>query len=300
MSGQLRALKKRIRSVENTKKITRAMEMVASSKLRRYQTLMSKAVPYTRGIEGLLKRVSRPRSAAGQPGHPAAFVHPFFEKRPGSSAALFFMTSDMGLCGSFNTDLFHTVKNFLGRQSEKPAVIAVGKSGLKALGSLGQPVQKSFTDIRPARLEEVLKEIRTAIEEIFLTGKADAVWAIYTRTLSSSTFKPVTEKLLPLEAPDSGPEAGSGPGGADYIYEPPKEQMFQKLVPVCFESQLRMMLLESLVSEQIARMNAMHLATKNAEEMVDRLVLLRNKVRQAQITTELIEIVSGSQALKIQ
>ena len=311
MSGQLRTLRNRIRSVENTKKITRAMEMVAAAKLRRFQDMMQKSRAYTEGLGTLLKRLS---------GVPSASEHLFIRPREEKKIALVLMSSDTGLCGSYNNDLANMAQRFIREREQsakeggsppqerrirpladasggKPAVIAVGKSGGTALKNMGCPPQYSYTDIRASRVEEILAELRRDLEKLYVSGEVDAIYVIYSHFKTLTTFKAITEKLLPLERPvENEPSKGKT---ENYIFEPSPEFVFQKLVPQFFDAKLRMIFLEAIVSEQIARMTAMHQATKNAKEMIDGLVLKRNKARQASITKELIEIVSGSQALKI-
>ena len=288
MSGQLRALRNRIRSVENTKKITRAMEMVAAAKLRRFQDMMTKSRAYTQGLESLLKRVS---------GGPYAETHPFIKAREEKNIALVLMTSDAGLCGSYNNDLATTANIFIKKQGKKPVLIGVGKSGITAMKAQGLSCKQSFTDIRASRVEEILLELRGTLEDLYVSGEVDAIYVVYSHFKTVTTFKPLVEKLLPLERPVFDEKTQEL--AKEYIFEPTPEIVFQKLVPLFFEAKMRMIFLEAIVSEQIARMTAMNQATKNAKEMIDTLVLKRNKARQAAITKELIEIVSGSQALKL-
>lgn len=288
MSGQLRALRNRIRSVENTKKITRAMEMVAAAKLRRFQDMMNKSRAFTQGLENLLKRLSS---------GPYAELHPFIKPREGNKTALVLMTSDAGLCGSYNNDLLSMAAKFTKEQPVKPVYIAVGKSGVTASKNMDLACSASFTDIRASRVEEILTELRLTVEKLYLSGKVDSIHVIYSHFKNLTTYKATTEKILPLERPQADEKAADE--AKEYIFEPSPEKVFEKLVPLYFEAKMRMIFLQAIVSEQIARMTAMNQATKNAKEMIDSLVLKRNKARQASITKELIEIVSGSQALKL-
>ncbi|MSR77062.1 MAG: ATP synthase F1 subunit gamma [Candidatus Omnitrophica bacterium] len=304
MSGKLRELKNRIRSVENTKKITRAMEMVAASKLRRFQTLMSQARPYTLGLESLLKRLNQNLPSKS---------HPFFESREEKKIGVVLMTSDSGLCGSYNLDLLEHTRDFLRENKSEKIWIGVGKAGIAELRRLGCKIHKELIEIRPARFDEILNDLKSMLESLFLSRQVDAVYVIYSHSLTSSSFADVTEKLLPLAQPASTPvianeekqsNAVIAPRNdkeqdVDYIFEPSPAFIFDKLIPLYFESKVRQVFLEAIVSEQIARMTAMHAATQNAKEMISSLVLERNKARQASITKEIIEIVSGSQALKI-
>lgn len=300
MSGQLRELKNRIRSVENTKKITRAMEMVAAAKLRRFQTLMVNARPYTEGLENQVRRLFEAQRAEMERSgrREGSFDHPFFEKREEKRIALVLMTSDTGLCGSYNSDLATTARQFLaGRKDAQPAIlVGIGKSGITALQRAGQTFTETYTDLRASRIEEILASFKGLLEKLYSDKTVDAIYVVYSHFLTLSSFQSTVEKLLPLEAPPQ--EEGARAADTDYIFEPSREVIFSRLIPAYFEAKTRMLFLEALVSEQIARMNAMHQATDNAKEMIESLVLLRNKARQASITKEIIEIVSGSRALK--
>ena len=286
MSGQLRNLKSRIRSVENTKKITRAMEMVAAAKLRRFQDMMVKARPFTEGLENLLKRLAMAKLTR---------MHPYMEARDEKKRALLLITSDAGLCGSYNNDLIELARGFL-REHKVETMIGVGKSGMTALKRRGFSCQYFFSDLRASRVEQVLSELRGTLEKIYLSKEVDSVYVVYSHFRTITSYQPVIEKLLPLEKPAA---ANAPEQEVRYIFEPSPEILFQKLVPLFFEAKVRTLFLESIVSEQIARMRSMHQATQNAKEMIDSLVLLRNKARQAAITKEIIEIVSGSRALKL-
>ncbi|MBU3758835.1 MAG: ATP synthase F1 subunit gamma [Candidatus Omnitrophica bacterium] len=293
MSGQLRELKNRIRSVESTKKITRAMEMVAAAKLHRFQGMMNSARPYTLALENQVKRLFQAQGGASAEEAP----HPFFEERAPKKTAVVVMTSDTGLCGSYNTDLVNLTKRFLKNdlKGSEPVLIGIGKSGITALQREGYDFAGTFTDLRASRVEEVLKGFKEMLEELYVSRRVDAIHVVYDHFLTLSTYQGVVERILPLEKPE-GETAGAE---TPYIFEPDPAAIFSRIVPMFFEAKTRMILLEALVSEQIARMQAMHLATENAKEMIDSLVLLRNKARQAAITKEIIEIVSGSSSLKI-
>lgn len=288
-AGLLRVLKGRVKSVENTKKITRAMEMVAAAKLRRFQDMMMKGQAFSEGLESLLRRLSQGNQVK----------HPFLEKREEKKIALLFIASDTGLCGSYNLDLSHRANLFIKERTqqhgEMPHIIGIGKMGVTALARANYTTRKSFMDIRASQVEETVQALRAYLENIYLSGEVDAIYAIFSHCTSSTNFEPVTQKLLPLETPEANEESEQT---LDYIYEPDEKTILERLIPLFFEARTRQIFLEAFVSEQIARMNAMHQATKNASEMIDALVLQRNKIRQAIITKEIIEIVSGAQAQK--
>ena len=289
MSGQLRALKNRIRGVENTQKITRAMEMVAASKLKRWQRLHEQALPYAQALEGILKRLLRTD---------IPLEHPLLEKREEKETALLVITSDTGLCGSYNHSLFMEAKNFLGARSKAPLLIGVGKNGVNALSRAGYAWHRTFTDTKTARVEYVITETTSLLGSLFAEGKVDAVYAIYTHFTSKSVFTPTTEKILPFNLTPSSLYEKDAKEELNYILEPSREALFTRLIPLVFATKVRTLFMESMISEHMARMNAMHQATENAKDLIDTLVLLRNKIRQASITREIIEIVSGSKALK--
>lgn len=286
MSGQLRALKNRIRSVESTQKITRAMEMVATAKLKRYQGLMFQSSPYERSLRGVLEKLLR----TGRLLH-----HPLLETRPAKEIALLVITSDTGLCGPYNQELVATAKNFIREQPSTPLLIGIGKSGINALARAGHVWHALFKDTKASQLESVIGEVDALAQNLFYEKKIDALYAVHSHFETKTVARPRVEKLLPFSF---ALKKNSGTGMDDYIFEPDAESLFARLIPLVFGSRLRMIFLESLVAEQTARMNAMHQATENASELIEALVLLRNKVRQAAITKELIEIVSGSKALK--
>ncbi len=296
MSGKLRELKKRIKSVESTKKITYAMEMVSTAKLKRYQMMMQQAKPFLEGIENLLLRLNQSLPTA---------AHPFFEVREEKKIAVVLITSDSGLCGSYNMDLIQEAGRFLASKKLESKLIGIGKYGIQALKRSGYSFLKESINIKPSHFDELISELGENVSELYLSGAADAVYVVYSKFVTSSRFQITSERILPLTRPDhslSGTvlQEKTVPNHAvDYIFEPSPELIFQKLVPMYFESKIRQVFLESVVSEQMARMTAMHSATENASELIDNLVLERNKARQASITKELIEIVSGSRAQKI-
>jgi F-type H+-transporting ATPase subunit gamma len=263
------------------------MEMVAASKLKRYQKLREQTTPYIRSIEGILNRLL----ATDIP-----LEHPLLEKREEKETALLVITSDTGLCGSYNHSLVAEAKKFLRPDYKTPLLIGVGKNGVNALSRAGHTWHKTFTNTTTSQVESVITGTSALVESLFTEKKVDAVYAVYAHFINRSVYQPTTEKILPfrLEAQSGEPVETSGL----YIMEPSPEALFSRLVPLVFAAKMRMIFLESFISEHTARMNAMNQATENAKELIDAMVLLRNKIRQAAITKELIEIVSGSKALK--
>ena len=287
MSGQLRALKNRIRGVESTQKITRAMEMVAAAKLKRYQKMREQSAPYAEALEGILKRLLQTD---------IPLQHPVLEEREEKETAVLVITSDTGLCGSYNHGLIEETKRFIKNREKPPLLIGIGKNGVNAFSRTGYTWYQAFADTKAMPFEFMTTEIVLLMEELFTEKKVDAIYAVHTRPAGGSAHRAITEKLLPFRLEKEGDEFLRN--SVPYIMEPSQEVLFSRLVPLVFGAKMRLMLLESMISEQMARMDAMYQATENAKELIDTLVLLRNKVRQAAITKELIEIVSGSKALK--
>lgn len=288
-SGSLREVRRRIRSVENTKKITRAMEMVAAAKLRRFQDLLESARPYTEKMEELIDILVTDTLIKGD-GH-----------LKGNACAVVVFTSDTGLCGTYNGDLERFARDFLARgQDREVRFVFVGKHGANAFRNAGAGLKPApatlatFSDLRVSRVEEILEGLRKVLETAFQTGTVSEVQAVYTKMESLSRYHPTVERILPVTEKSAPSETS-----IQWILEPDREIVFQKLLPAVFEARLRFIFYHALLTEQIARMTAMRQATQNAEEMVDELTLLRNKARQAAITKEIIEVVSGSRALKL-
>ena len=315
--ASLRQVRRRIRSVENTKKITRAMEMVAAVKLRRFQDFLESARPYTEKLENLLKQL------LGE--LPEGYDHPFLEKigddfislRPTKTALVLF-TSDTGLCGTYNSTLEETAKEWLRENREKKvSLVFVGKHGASFFHRNRSEVLGTFSDLRVSRVDEILEGLKQTLQTAFLEGKAEEIHLAYTHMESLARYHSRVEKILPLHG-DGSPGDGSvgdrsvpTPGTARTVppgtvpnllpnlIEPDLKTVLDRLLPAFFEARLRFIFYHALLTEQIARMSAMRQATQNAKEMIDELTLLRNKARQAAITKEIIEVVSGSQALKL-
>ena len=261
--------------------------MVAAAKLKRFQKLREQATPYVQALEGVLNRLL----ATDIP-----LQHPLLETRKEGQTAVLVITSDTGLCGSYNQALIEEAKKFLRDSLKTPLLIGVGKNGVNALSHAGHTWRQVFTDTKTAQFESVITQTSSLVETLFTERKVDAVYAIYAHSTGKSVYRSTAEKLLPFHLEKNGHEPGETSNL--YIMEPSREVLFTRLVPLVFAAKIRMIFLESMIAEHTARMNAMYQATENAKELIDTLVLLRNKIRQAAITKELIEIVSGSKALK--
>ena len=286
--ASLRQIRRRIRTVENTKKITRAMEMIAAAKLRRFQDFLESARPHTERLETLLNDL------LGEV--PSNYDHPFFERqRTPEHVALVLFTSDTGLCGTYNRDLEEATRQFFVRNPDRKIhFVFVGKHGGKVFHRTQAPVLENFSDLRVSRVDVILQGLRETLERAFLRSEIDEIHAIYTRAESLSRYHPVSERILPIPKKMAAESIR-----VPTLLEPSAKSVFDRLLPTYFEARLRFIFYHALLTEQIARMTAMRQATQNAEDMIEELTLLRNKARQAAITKEIIEVVSGSRALKM-
>ena len=300
--------RRRIRSVKNTQQITRAMKFISAAKLRRAQEGVFAARPYAKEILRVL------RSAAARM---ESTAHPLLERRPEERLLLVVMTGDRSLAGAFNSNVIRRTIAFLRENtSKKTQLIAIGKKGRDTLRKRGWSTVGEYLNVSSKVEFSTAKEIANRIAELYAGREVDAVYAVYNEFKNVMVQKLVTEKLLPID-PDvlaGSEEAGDESTGApkssedslphdrypsgqslvDYIYEEPVAEIFSGLVPRYLESQVFRILLESAAAEHAARMTAMDAATRNASELIDKLTLQMNKIRQAGITKELIEIVSGA------
>ena len=284
----LRQIRRRIRSVENTKKMTRAMEMVAASKLKKLQDLLRQSDRYIGELKRILATLVSEKPLA----------HPLLEKRQEPKATLIFLiTSDTGLCGSYNTNILDRARRFLGTEvHEGPAhFVAIGKYGAAYLKRVGENLIKTLAIPKPQELGATIHEVSQIATDEFTTHKADRVTFIYTKAVSLGSLKTTVTQLFPISSEDVANQEQTAL--MDYLTEPSLDSILELMLPEFIEAEVGQFLKHSLVAEQASRMMAMRQATDNAKEMIDSLTLLRNKARQATITKELIEVVSGSRAL---
>jgi len=290
--------RRRIRSVKSTQQITRAMKFVAAAKLRRAQEGVFAARPYAREILRVL------RSAAARM---ESTAHPLLERRPEERILAVVLTGDRSLCGAFNTNVLRRATAFFREHSgQRVEIMAIGKKGRDTLRKRGFRVAAEYLNVSANVDYSIAKEIATKIEEMYAAGEVDAVYAVYNEFKNVMVQRLCTAKLLPLDpAVLVSGEAEAGPAGGDealrletlqvdYLYEEPLQDIFSSLLPRYLEAEVLRILLESAAAEHAARMTAMESATKNASELIDKLTLEMNKIRQATITKELIEIVSGA------
>ncbi len=280
----LRDIKKRIRAVVSTKQITKAMEMVAAARLRRAQMLVEQSRPYSEKMRLILEQIS---SASTE------FRHPFFEKREVKRRILVIFASDRGLCGSYNTNVIRRANQMLQSSEPDTKLVLVGKRAREYYSRRDHEIIKVWEGMGGKMDYDVARELTAYLIDQWETGATDQIDLLYTRFLSTSRFKLDASTFLPIEPPQTEETTSR-----DYIFEPDPQHIYDSLMPSYALTIVQMALADAIASEHGIRMIAMGLATKNAEEMIDSLTLNYNKARQASITSELLEIVGGAEALK--
>jgi F-type H+-transporting ATPase subunit gamma len=285
--ASLRDIRKRIASVKNTQKITNAMKMVAAAKLRRAEEAIKSARPYADKMRDVLESLA----ARINPG-----AHPLLEVRPVKKALLILVTADRGLCGAFNTSLTRKTEAFSKELSAKGIqldLLTVGRKGNDYFRRRPVGIPKAFVNVMNTISYELAGEIVDVATESFLGGEYDEVYVLYNSFRTAVTQILTLKKLLPVS-----PEEEDAPRQSEYLYEPSEEELLAGILPEYVQIQVFTSLLDSVASEHGARMTAMEAATSNAEEMIYKLTLKANRMRQESITTELMEIVGGAEALK--
>jgi F-type H+-transporting ATPase subunit gamma len=283
----LRDLRRRIRSVQGTQQITKAMEMVAAAKLRKAQTKLESSRPYASKMQSLLNNLS---------GRAASLSHPLFEKREVKKICLVVITSDRGLCGSYNHNVIHQAEQFLKKLDPgKVFLMIIGKKAYTYFAKRPWTTKQKYLNLGGNLKFAQVKNISGDLVNLFLSGEADEIHFAYTRFVSAMTHRVTLEKFLNIE---SQANSESKESYVDYIFEPDPEKIFAELLPNYCLIRVQMFLAESFASEHGSRMISMGAATKNAEEMIQHLTLVLNKLRQASITKEMLEITTGAEALK--
>ena len=293
-------IRRRIRAVKSTQQITKAMKMVAASRLRRAQERIQHARPFANEMLRVLNSLAtRVDSAA----------HPLLDDRrvprAGGKALLFVITADRGLCGSFNTNAIKGAGNFIVENPAREVALGlVGRRGRDYFARRGFEVRYEQVNLFQALQYSHAQAIAQAGVEAFVGGQVDSVYLVYNEFRSVISQRIVVERLLPIPRLEIDPPAAGGVGAApagapaiDYLYEPTPEELFTTLIPRHVEVQVFRALLESNAAFYAAQMTAMDSASRNAADMIDQLTLYMNKVRQAAITREIIEVVSGAGAL---
>ncbi len=280
--------RRRIRSVKNTQQITRAMKFVAAAMLRRAQERALAARPFAKELARVLRstmsRITEPQ-------------HPLLAHRPEERILVIVMTGERGLAGAFNTNVLRKASDFFrANKNKKISVIPVGKKGRDSLKKAGFNIIAEYVNVL-ARVDfATTREISALVTDLYAEEKIDSVYLVFSEFKTVMSANLAAEKLLPVEAIRIEEESAAEQAASkvDYIYEQAAEQLLDKLLPRYVETQMLRAMLESSAAEHGARMTAMESATKNAGEVIDALTLHMNKVRQAAITKEIIEIVSGA------
>ena len=283
-------IRNKIKSVENTKKITKAMEMVAASKMRRAQERMRAARPYSDKIRNIASNLAEANPE---------YTHPFLVRQDASkTVGIIVVTTDKGLCGGLNTNALRvltTKLRGLEGQGMKIETVAIGNKGFGFLNRVGAKVVSHATQIGDTpHLDKLIGPVKVLLDA-YQEGKLDAVYIVYTRFINTMKQEPMLEQLLPLSSERM--TADKSAMGWDYIYEPDAQSVIDELLVRYVEALIYQAVAENLASEQSARMVAMKSASDNAGSVIGELRLVYNKTRQAAITKELSEIVAGAAAV---
>jgi F-type H+-transporting ATPase subunit gamma len=283
----VRDIRRRIRSVQNTGKVTNAMSLIAASKMRRAQNSVLQGRPYSEKIQEVIAHL------AAQPSDDADSRQPLLETRPVERIAILVISPDRGLCGGLHSNLNRRVGQFILAQEAPVEAIAVGRKGRDFMVRSGSDLRAVFTDLGETPELADTTAISHILIDAYSEGTADEVYLAYTRFVSTLSQQPVVEKLLPVEPSELTASARVG-----YIYEPDNLRVLQNLLPRFVEMEVYHALLEAIASEQSARMVAMRSATDNANQLSDDLTVVMNKLRQESITNELLDLIGGQIALE--
>jgi len=283
--ANIRLIQRRIRSIKNTAKITKAMEMIATSKMKRAQDRVIAGRPYAEKMRQVLADL-----AATQP---EGTLHPLMQRRDVNRIAIIHITADRGLCGGLNANVNRNTGSFILEQTAPSVLITVGRKGRDFMIRNRRELRAEFTAIpdRPTLFDTL--PISHIVIDDYSQGYVDMVYLAFNRFVTTMTQQPVIQQLLPIETIEAKQTRQ-----IEYIYEPNSQVVMAELLPRYVEMQVYHSILEAIASEQSARMVAMRSATENANELIDDLTLMYNKARQEMITKELLDIVGGVEALK--
>jgi F-type H+-transporting ATPase subunit gamma len=285
----LQDIRRRIRSVQSTQKITRAMKLVAAAKLRRAQERILEARPYAFKMADLVGALVR---GLGED------KHPLLVRREGPRKLFVVVTADKGLCGAFNSNVVRrTVELLRGGPEGSGALLTVGRKARDFFRRRPWPLRGDRVGFLDRLTFGEVRELAAELMRAYLADEVDEVWLVFNEFRSVAVQRVTAERLLPIEPPRGGEPAGEGPA-TDYLYEPDPATILAALLPRHVEVQVYRALLESAAGEHGARMTAMEAASKNAQEMIGLLTIQYNKARQERITKELLDIVGGAEALR--
>ena len=283
--ADIRLIRRRIRGIQSTAKITRAMEMIATSKMRRAQERGLAGRPYSEKIYQVIADLA----AIPQEGR---LAHPLLQRRPVTKIGVVHITPDRGLCGGLHANINRKTASFILEQTVPITLIIVGRKGIDFMRRHGRDIRAEFTRLgdQPSLLDTL--PISRIIVDDYTNGVIDLVYLVYAQFISTMLQRPILQQILPVE-----PAAIPAAQNVDYIYEPSPDVVLGELLPRFVEIQVYHAILESIASEQSARMVAMRNATDNANELIQDLTLMYNKARQEAITKELLDITGGAAAL---
>jgi F-type H+-transporting ATPase subunit gamma len=290
MGAKLRQTRRRIRSIESTKRITKAMELIAASRILRAQQMVRQSRPYAELITQVIQNVASQIDEV---------AHPMLEQRSApTSAAVVVVTSDRGLAGAYNSNLLRTTEELLARvrgHGLEPKMFVTGRKGISYFRFRERPVEASWRGFSETPSYDDAKTVADAVIEAFTSGAVDEIHLAYTEFASALVQRPVARRLVPMVVEETA-ERPPGPLPL-YIFEPAPEKIFADLLPRYVEARVYSAMLESAASEQAARRRAMSAATDNAEELIKVLTRVANQARQSEITQEIMEIVGGAEAM---
>jgi F-type H+-transporting ATPase subunit gamma len=282
----LRDIRRRIRSVRNTAQITKAMELVAASRMRRAQQRVLASRPYAGAIRTMIAQLAVARGDSQA-------LHPLLRQRPVRRVGLVLLTTDRGLCGPLNTNVIRRGTEFLLESEHEVELITVGRKGQDFMARRGRALRATFTQLGDRPDYMAIVPIARVVIDAYTQGLIDAAYLLYPRFISTLSQRPQLEQLLPVQPPAEA----DGRAHAEYIYEPDPATILDALLPRYVEVQIYQAVLETIASEQSARMIAMRNANDNAKELIASLTLSYNKARQAAITREVTEIASAAEAM---
>jgi F-type H+-transporting ATPase subunit gamma len=293
VGAKLRLVRRRIRSVQSTMKITRAMELIAASRILKAQQRVEAARPYAERLTQAMEDVAR---------QTGGLEHPLLEDRAEPKrAAVLVVTSDRGLAGAYNSNVLRRAERLMGRlrgQGVEPALYVVGRKGQSYFRFRQVPIERGWEGISEVPQYEHAEEIGRELIDGFSARDVDAVHAAYTDFRSAFTLRPIDKRFLPIAPEEIRREEGErGEPSAQYIFEPEPAELLDALLPRYVTAKIFHAMLESAASENASRQRAMKAATENAEDLIRRLTRVANQARQSEITTELMEIVGGAEAL---
>lgn len=297
----LKSIRKRITSVKSTQKITRAMKMVAGARLARAQSRIVALRPYAGKVQEILTSVVAASDRDSDEGSNATPLHPLLLRRPEKRVAYLLITSDRGLCGAFNTNLNKAAERRwradteAGRQS---SFYVIGRKGRDYLRRRNAPIAEVFNGVWEQISIERARAIAATLLKPFRAGEIDAIYLIFSQFRSAISQEPIVMPLLPVGRGSAALKNAPAAESTEYLFEPDRQALLDRLVPMYLEISILRALYDSQASEFGARMTAMDAATKNAKEMIAALTLQYNRARQAAITKELMEIIGGAEALK--